>query len=982
VTSPPLWERVKEVFQAALEREPHDRAAFVRGTCGEDAALQAEVESLLVAHEQAGSFGARPAILSLDVPTETEDRVLHPGERLGPFEVTAFLAAGGMGEVYVARDTRLERDVAIKTLPRFVAADPKRLARLEREARALAALNHPNIAAIHGLEEKDGVIALVLELVEGFTLASRLERGPLPISEALSIARQIADALDAAHEKGFVHRDLKPANIQITPAGVVKVLDFGLATLSRVASSDSGSENSAGKTPHVPSIEGSRDGIVRGTAAYMSPEQARGHAVDRRADIWAFGCVVYELLSGKRAFPGDTISDTLAAVVERQPDWQALPSATPAYVVRLLRRCLEKDSKARLRDIADARIDLAYDVDGESGPMASPHEGTRGWRRALPLAVAAGVGGLIVGIGAWLVTSLGPRDQRMISRFEYEVPENLDFRNADRPIIAFAPDGSQFVYNTIEGLYLRSLRDPNARLIPGTEEDLSNPFFSPDGQWVGYFSRGQLKKIAARGGTATSLCKADDPFGASWGSDGTIVYAESGGIKRVSANGGTPVWIVRAEANEQVYGPQVLPGGEWLLFTVTRARGAHRWDQAEVVVQSLNSGERKVLFTGGSDARYVSTGHLVYAAENVVLARAFSLNGLNLSGGPVPVITGVQRTVRPDLNTGFASYSFSNSGTLVYVHEAEVPRNRVLALIDRKGGMQRLDVPPAPYVNPRLSPDARQLAVQTLEDDGRSEIWVYNLSGQTQIRQLTAAGNSSRPLWAPDGTRVTFDSDRDKGRSIYWQSADGSGVPERLTIAEEGTSHHARSWSAHGPTLSFTVEADGNTGIWTVVPGRGNKPEPFYDIPASKQDESAFSPDGKWLAYTSDESGRQEIHVQPFPATGRKHQLTQEGGTFALWSPDGREIFYRRTFQQVTRSQGMRLFAVPIQTDGRFEFGNERTLPLDRFLAFRGYQDYDITPDGQRFLMVVLPEGGEARSPRIHIVQNWFEDLQERVPLR
>jgi len=980
----PDFHRVEEIFQGALERPSQERDAFVTGACGEDAALRADVESLLAAHARAGSFVARPAI---DTPAamaalDAGGRVLRAGARLGPFEITAFLAAGGMGEVYRAHDTRLGRDVAIKTLPRFLAGDPDRLARLEREARVLATLNHPHIAAIHGLEEHDGVRGLVLELVEGHTLADRLQRGPLPVADALAVARQLVEALDAAHEKGIVHRDLKPANISVTPDGAVKVLDFGLATLAPQTPLVSDSTDPATHAHAATRAADSGLEIAGGTAAYMSPEQARSQAIDRRTDIWAFGCVLYEMLSGRPAFSSAAVFDTLRAVVEDEPDWRRLPSTTPPDVVRLLHRCLEKDRRDRLRDIADARIDL-IPGDRRPQPPADPASISR-VRRAVPLALAAAAGAIVAGV-ALRLPNAPPADPRPINRFEYDIPESQAFRNTEWPFMAFSAAGRDFVYNTMGGLYVRALGDTSARVVPGTEEDLSTPFFSPDGLWLGYMSRGQLYKIRSHGGTPIPLGPVDDLFGAHWVSDGTIVFGDAEGIKRISENGGTAELIVPVDDGQQVYGPQLLPGREWVLFTITDTRGIRRWDDAQVVVQSLRSGERRLLWSGGSDARYVPTGHIVYAVEDTLFARRFALDGLTVSDDAVPVASGVQRAIRPDINTGFASYGFSGDGTLVYVEGEEIPDRRSLALVDRSGGVSRLDVPPAPYVSPRLSPDGARLAVQMLERDGQSDIWVYDFAEGAQIRQLTTGGNASRPLWTPDGRRVTFEVNGGDAPGIYWQLADGSSGAEPLTAAADGVVHRVRSWSPDGRILAFGITMNAGTGrntdsgIWTVDPASGHGPVLFYDLPGSDQYEAAFSPDGRWLAYTSSESGRDELYIQPFPATGAKYRVTRESGTFPLWSADGRHLYYRRTFQQVNMSARMQLFALPIAAQREVQVGTERALGIEGFLAFRSYQDYDITPDDARFLLV-LPAEGRVRAPRINIVQNWFEELKERAP--
>ena len=498
---------------------------------------------------------------------------------------------------------------------------------------------------------------------------------------------------------------------------------------------------------------------------------------------------------------------------------------------------------------------------------------------------------LIAGVAVWNFKPSEP--QPAAARFYHELPDGQAFTNTTRPMVAVSPDGSQIVYGANQQLYLRNLDEMVARPIQGTDENPDNPFFSHDGDWVGYFSRsdGQLKKIATIGGAPVTLCDAARPFGTSWASDDTIVYGQPEGIMRVSANGGTPELVVPTEAPEQVHGPQMLPGGEWVLFTLTSASGVTRWDEAQIVMQSLDSGERKILWEGGSDARFVPTGHLVYALEDVLFALPFDLASQEVSGGPVPVVEGVLRANNPNGNTASANYGFSDRGTLIYIPGSVFGDRNILGLVDRNGTVEPLDVPPMGYVSPRLSPDGTRLVVEATSDEG-SDIWVYDLGGDTQIRRLTLEGHNIRPIWTPDGERVTFASDREGKPGIYWLPADGSGVPERLTTAEEGTEHWPESWAPDGETLSFSGTNGGNAAIWTLSRDSGAQPEVFVDEPGFNQRGSVFSPDGKWLAYHSTESGGAEVYVQPFPATGAKHRITQQSGASSLWAPDGNELFY------------------------------------------------------------------------------------------
>ena len=544
------------------------------------------------------------------------------GKTLGHYEITDKLGQGGMGSVWLAQDSKLGRQVAIKTLPEEFAQDEERLARFEREAKLLASLNHPNIAAIYGLEEDGGTRFLVLELVEGDTLADPLKRGAIPVEESLRLALQIAEALEAAHEKGVIHRDLKPANIKVTSDGKVKVLDFGLAK----AFAGDGSDVNLSQSPTL-SLAATQQGVILGTAAYMSPEQARGQEVDKRSDIWAFGVVLFEMLTGRGTFDGGTVSDVLAGVLRADPDWKSLPLNLHPRIRLLLERCLEKESKDRYGDISDARVDIQKALADPDGvivqPVAEVVQATPHSR--LPWIAAVTIGVIVAGMTGW---NLGPGLQLEpppVMRFNHVLPDGQTLARVSRSLVAVSPDGARIAYIADNQLYLRNLNDPESRPIRGTEQGPTNPFFSPDGEWVGFVSGEQLKKIAISGGVSVTICDAGPPTGASWGTDGTIVFGHPDGIMRVSADGGTPTLVVQTEDSERVYGPQILPGGDSILFTVTSATGLNRWDEAQIVVQSLETGKREVLWTGGSDARYVPTGHLIYASEDVLFAAPFSL---------------------------------------------------------------------------------------------------------------------------------------------------------------------------------------------------------------------------------------------------------------------------------------------------------------------------------------------------------------------
>ena len=866
-----------------------------------------------------------------------------------------------MGEVWRARDSKLGREVAIKTLPEEFAKDEERLARFEREAKLLASLNHPSIATIHGLEEDSGTRFLVLELVEGDTLADRLKRGSIPVEESLKLALQIAEALEAAHEKGVIHRDLKPANIKVTPEGKIKVLDFGLAKALTGAGADVNLSNS----PTL-SMQATQQGVILGTAAYMSPEQARGESTDRRADVWAFGCVLYEMLTGRGTFDGRTVSDVLAGVLRADPNWSSLPGSLHPRIRLLLERCLEKEARDRYHDIADPRVDiqrvLADPDEGAVGPVAevvqAPPRSMLGW---IALAV------VVSGLAAWNLKPDSGSQPPQVGRFAHQLPEGQSFTRTGGSVVAVSPDGSRIVYVANGQLFMKATDTLEASPIPGTDEDPSTPFFSPDGEWIGFRSGTdqQLKKISVSGGTPVMLSGALFTQGMpSWGEDDAIVFGQGGtpGVLRVSANGGEPEVVA---TGRNLSSPQMLPDGRTLLFT--------RDDVDEIVIQSLDSDEGTVLFQG-ENARYVPTGHIVYGIDDVLLAVPFDVESLEVRGGPVALVEGLSDN---------RNYAVSDSGTLVYVPgDALVGAPRNVVLVDREGRQEPLNLPAAQYVSPRLSPDGTTLAIQS-EDDADA-IWTYDLTDEGQIQQLTFDGVNYRPIWTPDGERITFASDRDDNgaMSLYWQRADGSGTAERLTTAEEGTAHWPGSWSPDGQVLSYMIQRGGPLGqdweIWTLSRVDGEyQSEPLYDVDERVYLSPEFSPDGRWLAYASGpRPGDQDIYVEPFPPTGRRERISREGGYWTFWSPAGDELFYRSLYSVV----GNRLRSVDIETEPDFRFRNPQLLAPEGFSSVAYYRDYDITPDGERFVMI-FPAGGTADNLSINIVQNWFEELKQRVPV-
>jgi serine/threonine-protein kinase len=883
-----------------------------------------------------------------------------------------------MGEVYRARDAKLGRSVAIKVLPDVFASDPDRVSRFEREAKALAALNHPHIATLHGLEQAGSRHFLVMELVEGETLAERLQRGPLPVEDALEIAHQMADALETAHEKGIVHRDLKPANVKITPEEKVKILDFGLAKAMEV---DSLSGAAIANSPTFSQMA-TQAGVILGTAAYMSPEQAKGFPADHRSDIFSFGVVLYEMLAGRQPFQGETVSDILASVLVREPDLGALPSGLNPRLTELVRRCLDKHPRRRWQAIGDLRVEIetiAVSPHAVPAPAQTVAAAPRSlWKRAMPVAAGAVLAAAVTGLTVW---TLRPAPRPMVARFSVSLGEGETFTNTVRRMIAISPDGTLVVYVASRKLFLRSMSDLEARPVPGTDgfQQVSDPVFSPDGGSLAFWAASDqtIKRIAVSGGAAVTICRADSPRDMAW-EDDTILFTQGGTIMRVSASGGQPDVLVRLKDDELAHGPRLLPDGQSVLFTLATATGADRWDKATIVVHSLKSGERKTLIEGGTDARYLPTGHLVYALGGVLFGVPFDLRRLAVTGGPVPVVEGVRRAVG---QLAAANYSVSRTGSIAYIPGPVTTSSAQLqlALFDRNGDIEPLKAPPGPYYQPRLSPDGLRVAFSS--DDGKeATIWVYDLSTTSAIRRLTFEGRNRHPIWSADSQRVVFQSDREGDLSLFWQRADGTGTAERLTRAEQGAGHVPQSWSPDGERVLFDVVKASDIALW-VFSVRDKKAVPFDSVATSTSTGAVFSPDGRWVAYSTREAGRSSnaVYVQPFPPTGAKYQISKnsEDGHHQVWSPDGTELFY-------TPGPGNLLVAVSISTRPSFTFGEASALARPFLNAPPAMErTYDVARDGRRFLGLaesLQTNAGTVSAPRFHVVLNWFEELNARVP--
>ncbi len=903
------------------------------------------------------------------------------GKTLAHYEITSQLGKGGMGEVYQAKDTKLGRDVAIKVLPEEFAFDPNRVTRFQREAKLLASLNHPNIAILHGLEESEGIHFLVMELIPGDTLADRLKGGPIPVEEALKFAFQIAEALEAAHEKGVIHRDLKPANIKVTPEGKVKVLDFGLAKAYA-------GETEVSDLADSPTLSdaATRQGIILGTAAYMSPEQARGKAVDKRADIWSFGVVLYEMLAWKALFAGEDITSTLARVLERKPDFSMLPENLHPRIRFLLVRCLNKDVRDRYGTISDARVDIQEVLSNPGGAFAWQPSGGESRTRQRSMAMWATLTVFLIAVSGTIIWSLKPIPPPQVIRFDYDLPEGrqLNFTEALRfgHTLAVSTDGSQFAFSTSEGIYLRSVDEMDAHLVPGTDEDPQSPFFSPDDKWIGYWSRAdnKLKKISVGGGVPVALCDASWIYGAIWYPDGTIIYSEvMTGAMRISANGGKPEILIQGTC----IAPQLLPDEKTVIFTEV-AKAA----QYEIVVQSLESGKRRALFQGAA-ARYLPSGHLVYSSINdqSILAVPFDPDSLEVIGGAIPVVEGA----------GISAVS--DSGTLVYTPRLKntddlggpnIPRH-TLVWVDREGREEPLGADPNAYEWLKISPDGNRVVLSfKSRTDNYSDLWIWETARKNLTRLTNDNATDGTPLWARDGRNIIFRSDREPPwTGIYRKAADGTGKVEKLGILQ-GRLLYPSSLSRDGNSLfiaAYSLEPfrsdigmmsmEGGHELKTLLEGKQNA---LYPV---------ISPDGKWLAYQSNESGREEIYVRPFPEVEKgRSQVSTNGGNSPLWSPDGRELFYRN---------GDATMAVAVESEPVFTPENPEVLFRGAYfssVAFYGdditLTPWDIHSDGKRFLMIKEPEAGAGESGnegtanmslrKINVVVNWIEELKQQVP--
>jgi Tol biopolymer transport system component len=867
---------------------------------------------------------------------------MNQGDSLGPYRILQKVGEGGMGEVYRARDSQLNRDVAIKVLPELFAADAERLARFTREAQTLAALNHPNIAQIYGLEGTgSGSRALVMELVEGEDLSVLIARGPMPVSDVLAIARQIGEALEAAHGQGIIHRDLKPANVKVRADGTVKVLDFGLAKAMEPAGASSPDVMRSPTFTAAPT----QMGMIIGTAAYMAPEQARGKGVDKRADIWAFGVVLYEMITGKRLFEGETVSDVLAAVLRADVDWRAIPSTVPADIRRLIVRCLDREPKNRLHDIADARIVIDETLRGgtvvEPTPVAV--QPRPAWLTALPWTVAAVAALTALALGLKPRTA-SPVDTRPASTFGVLVPAEHFLAPSQSPILSVSPDGRTllFVAEGKEGasIFRRSFDRMGVTRVDGTDS-AEHPILSSDGRWIAFFSGGLLRKISVDGGAAITLADALAPRGASWAPDGSVIFSPlyTGGLFRVAASGGSPAAVTTLtdpNVERSHRWPQVLPGGKTVIFTVGLTASPGDYDASNIDALRLDTGERRTILKGARMARYTSLGYLVYQRDKTLLAVKFDAARLEVTGEPFPI----QEGVGGDSSSGAGYFGVSDNGIVVVAPETSIPKNRVLVLLDQAGQETPINVPPASFNHPRVSPDGRWLtfAIGTgsAADD---DVYVLEMSTQ-RMQRLTFGQGHGLPVWSADGQRVAFSKGRSGETGIATKAANGSG--EEVSLARSPDFIMGDSWHPDGKRLAIT-NATRSIDVQILDTGAGGKLTPLFASPSAGESAAAFSPDGHYIAYTSTETGTDQVIVETFPPGGGKWQISTDGGTNPVWARDGKALYF---------VAGQSLLAVNADTRGVFSPGVPRVLATGPYeLRTVIQRNYDIGPDG-RFVMV------------------------------
>lgn len=925
---------------------------------------------------------------------------LNTGTRLGPYEILSLVGAGGMGEVYQARDTRLDRTVAVKILTPTLAADAQFRERFEREARAISQVEHPHICALHDVGEHAGTAYLVMQYLDGETLADRLAKGPMPIGQALTTAIEIASALDRAHQAGIVHRDLKPGNIMLTRAGA-KLLDFGLAkSVTSAVGIGSGS-------PIAPTITNlTAQGAVLGTFQYMAPEQIEGHEADARTDIFAFGAVLYEMVTGSRAFSGKSHASLISSILKDEPrPVTELQPLTPPLLDHIVSRCLAKDPDERWQSAADLMRELQWiSTSGMSGRgMPAPAAPTKSRNRAV-FGIGVALAGLVIGSLA-TATVIRSRTGQPGERTPIIVRSVISITPAEhlqaiapdrttnegrpsRTAMAWSPDGRSIVFSALQGdrqqLYVRGIDQLTARPMSGTE-GASSPFFSPDGRWVAFWSGGVLKKTPADGnGPATPICEIPAIYGATWGAKDTIIFSRGAqlGLWRVSATAGKPEVIATPDIKKgelKYLLPQMLPGDRTVIFTVTHTP-LPTWEDTEIVAQSLATGERKVLVQGAADGRYLPSGHLAFVRRGTLMAMPFDVDRLEATGGTVALIADVMQAANEpseQFDTGAGQFSVSNSGALLYLPGGIFPDpERSLAWVDRTtGAVHPLPLPTKAYLSPRISPDGRQIVVWT---QGDRNIWVHDIARGT-LMKLTSEGRNARAIWTPDGKGVVYGSATAGNENLFLKPADGNGTAKQLT--DSANDLYAATWSTDQALILVEYRGGSNNDIMVMSRSGDRQLRPVVQTRFNDAYPD-LSPDGHWLAYSSDESNPAEVYVQPYPGPGVRQQVSANGGTGPAWSHDGHELFYMSRPAFGGQAILTKMMAVPVTLHPTLAFGTPHQLFEGRYGATAGIRSYDVTADGKRFLIVQQKERPAVAASEMILVQNWLEEVKARVPVK
>ena len=903
---------------------------------------------------------------------------LTPGARLGPYEIVSPLGAGGMGEVYRARDTRLDRTVAIKILPPHLSSDPILRQRFEREAKAISSLNHPHICVLYDVGKQDGTQFLVMECVEGETMAKRLEKGPLPLEQVLKYGMQIADALDKAHRTGVVHRDLKPGNIMLTASGA-KLLDFGLAKAAPPLAAGATLTAAATRTTLV-----TQQGTIVGTFQYMSPEQVEGKEVDARSDIFSFGSMLYEMVTGRRAFQGKSQLSVASAILEKEPaPISTIQPLTPPALDRAIRRCLAKDPEDRWQTARDLLLELKWIAEsGSQAGVPAPLVSQRKPRERIAWGAAAVLALVAIALAIGFVGRAPKPLQPMRLNAEIGVDASSLFIILG-PSAILSPNGTRLAFvasgaDQKQRMYVRSLDQLQASVLPGTE-NARDPFFSPNGEWIGFFADGKLKKISTQDGAVVTLCDAADDRGGSWSEDGTIVFTRGAGsgLSKISSAGGSPEQLTTLnQASEHTHRwSQVLPGGKAVLFTANVLLGS--FERADIVAYTMSTGQRKTVLHGGFYGRYVPTGHLVYMHEDTLFAVPFDAKRLEVTGQPTPILEGVAS----NSNTGGAQFSISEAGNLVYLpgHGSAVVGS--IYWMERDGKFRPLRDVPADYISPAFSPDGKRLAMEIF-DGKNNDIWVYEW-GRDMLTRLTFAGEASRvPVWTPDGQKITYSSLEKGVANLYWKRADGAGEAQRLT--ESKNTQRPYSWRADGKFLAFTQTNPDTGSDIMMLPFEGDEksgrkpgePRVFLNSPYDETSPT-FSPDGRWLAYASNESGNFQVYVRPFPGPGGKWQISAGGGQFPKWSRNGKELFYR------TQDSKLMVTAYTVSGD-TFVAGKPQLWSPSQFInlgTLGPFYSFDLHPDGKRFAVIKTPRPGESTPVnKVTFIFNFFDELRRKVP--